>query len=158
MERIAPAHVDSPFEFAFAPSGTHARQLVRLEHATLRYGSAPPILDALELSILAGDRIGLLGPNGAGKSTLVKALAGELALARGTRHVAQNLVIGYFAQHQLEQLDLERRRCCTSRGSTRARASRSSETSSAASTSAATWSERRSRASPEARKRGWCSR
>jgi ATP-binding cassette subfamily F protein 3 len=107
MERIAPAHVDSPFEFAFAPSGTHARQLVRLEHATLRYGSAPPILDALELSILAGDRIGLLGPNGAGKSTLVKALAGELALAHGTRHVAQNLVIGYFAQHQLEQLDLE---------------------------------------------------
>ncbi|MFI4925522.1 MAG: ATP-binding cassette domain-containing protein, partial [Vicinamibacteria bacterium] len=107
MERIAPAHVDSPFEFAFAPSGTHARQLVRLEHATLRYGGAPPVLDALELSILAGDRIGLLGPNGAGKSTLVKALAGELALAHGTRHAAQNLVIGYFAQHQLEQLDVE---------------------------------------------------
>jgi len=107
MERIAPAHVDSPFEFVFAPSGTHARQLVRLEHATLRYGNAPPVLGALELSILAGDRIGLLGPNGAGKSTLVKALAGELALAHGTRHVAQNLVIGYFAQHQLEQLDPE---------------------------------------------------
>jgi ATP-binding cassette subfamily F protein 3 len=107
MERIAPAHVDSPFEFAFAPSGTHARQLVRLERATIGYGEAPPVFDGLELSILAGDRIGLLGANGAGKSTLVKALAGELALARGARHVAQNLAIGYFAQHQLEQLDLD---------------------------------------------------
>jgi ATP-binding cassette subfamily F protein 3 len=49
----------------------------------------------------------LLGPNGAGKSTLVKALAGELALARGVRYAAPNLRIGYFAQHQLEQLDLD---------------------------------------------------
>ncbi|HET9340364.1 MAG TPA: ATP-binding cassette domain-containing protein [Casimicrobiaceae bacterium] len=105
MERIAAAHVDSPFEFAFAPAGTHARQLVRLEHATLRYGAAAPVFEDLELSVLSGDRIGLLGPNGAGKSTLVKALAGTMALARGERHVAQNLAIGYFAQHQLEQLD-----------------------------------------------------
>ena len=105
MERIAAAHVDSPFEFEFAPAGTHARQLVRLEHATIRYGDAPPVFDGLELSVLAGDRIGLLGPNGAGKSTLVRALAGTMPLARGERHVAQNLAIGYFAQHQLEQLD-----------------------------------------------------
>jgi len=107
MERIAPAHVDSPFEFEFAPAGTHARTLVRLGDATLRYGDAPPVFEGLELSVLAGDRIGLLGPNGAGKSTLSKALAGHLALAAGERHVAQNLVIGYFAQHQLEQLDPE---------------------------------------------------
>ena len=107
MERIAAAHVDSPFDFAFAPAGTHARQLVRLERATLAYGDARPVFEDLELSILAGDRIGLLGPNGAGKSTLVKALAGTMPLARGERHVAQNLAIGYFAQHQLEQLDGE---------------------------------------------------
>ena len=107
MERIAPAHVDSPFEFEFAPAGTHSRTLVRLGDATLRYGDAMPVLEGLELSVLAGDRIGLLGPNGAGKSTLSKALAGALPLAAGERHVAQNLVIGYFAQHQLEQLDLE---------------------------------------------------
>jgi len=84
MERIAAAHVDSPFEFEFAPAGTHARQLVRLEHATLRYGNAKPVFEELEFAILAGD----------------------LALAAGTRHTAQNLVVGYFAQHQLEQLDL----------------------------------------------------
>jgi ATP-binding cassette subfamily F protein 3 len=104
MERIAAAHVDSPFEFSFAPVAATARQLVRLEHATLGYGDAPPILSRLEWGILSGDRIGLLGPNGAGKSTLLKAVAGHLALREGTRHIAQGLGIGYFAQHQVDQL------------------------------------------------------
>jgi ATP-binding cassette subfamily F protein 3 len=107
MERIAAAHVDSPFEFAFAPVDPVARQVVRLSHVTLRYGAAPPVFEGLDFSLLSQDRIGLLGPNGAGKSTLVKALAGTLPLAAGERHVAQNLAIGYFAQHQLEQLDPE---------------------------------------------------
>ena len=106
MERIAAAHVDSPFEFEFAPTGMTARQVVALEQATLRYGSAPPVLEHLDWSLLAGERIGLLGPNGAGKSTLVKALAGTMPLAQGQRYTAQNLRIGYFAQHQLEQLDM----------------------------------------------------
>ncbi|HXU50781.1 MAG TPA: ATP-binding cassette domain-containing protein [Casimicrobiaceae bacterium] len=105
MEIIAAAHADSPFEFAFAPSRAVARELVRLEDATLRYGDAAPVFKGLDVAIANGERIGLLGPNGAGKSTLVKALAGELPLASGRRSTAQNLVIGYFAQHQLEQLD-----------------------------------------------------
>ncbi len=107
MERIAAAHVDSPFEFEFASAGLTARQLVRLEHATLRYGDGPPVFERLEWSLLAGERIGLLGPNGAGKSTLVKGLAGTMPLAAGERYAAQNLRVGYFAQHQLEQLDVE---------------------------------------------------
>jgi ATP-binding cassette subfamily F protein 3 len=105
MEVIAAAHVDSPFSFAFAPARVAARQIVRLDEATLGYGDAPPVFERLDASLLAGDRIGLLGRNGAGKSTLAKALAGTLALAAGQRFVAQNLSIGYFAQHQLEQLD-----------------------------------------------------
>ena len=107
MERIAAAHVDSPFEFSFAATPINARQLVRLEHATLGYGNpetSPAILSDLEWSILAGDRIGLLGPNGAGKSTLLKAVAGTLAPRTGERITAQALKIGYFAQHQVEQL------------------------------------------------------
>ena len=56
------------------------------------------------LTINPGDRIGLLGPNGAGKSTLVKLLAGLLPVLTGERLAAQDLRIGYFAQHQLEQL------------------------------------------------------
>ena len=104
MERIAAAHVDSPFEFAFAPGGAAAQQLLRLEHVTLGYAGASPILADLEWGILNGDRIGLLGPNGAGKSTLLKAIAGTLPLLAGNRHTAQMLSIGYFAQHQVEQL------------------------------------------------------
>jgi ATP-binding cassette subfamily F protein 3 len=104
MERIAAAHVDSPFEFAFAPSRTEAQHLVRLENVTLGYDGAPPVLAGVEWAIRNGDRIGLLGPNGAGKSTLLKSVAGTLALLGGKRHTAKTLAIGYFAQHQVEQL------------------------------------------------------
>ena len=104
MERIAAAHVDSPFEFSFPAVDTTPRQLVRLEHASLAYGDAPPILAGFDFNIMGGDRIGLLGPNGAGKSTLMKAIAGTLPLAAGKRYTANGLVIGYFAQHQVEQL------------------------------------------------------
>jgi ATP-binding cassette subfamily F protein 3 len=106
MELIAAAHVDSPFEFVFKPVDETARECVRLEHATLRYGTARPVFEGLDLAVMNDDRIGLLGPNGAGKSTLVKTLAAQLPLAAGRRSMAQNLRIGYFAQHQLEQLDL----------------------------------------------------
>jgi ATP-binding cassette subfamily F protein 3 len=104
MELIAAAHVDSPFEFTFPPADAAARQLVLLERATLGYEGRPPILAHLDWGILAGDRIGLLGPNGAGKSTLLKAISGTLALGSGQRTTAQNLRLGYFAQHQVEQL------------------------------------------------------
>jgi len=107
MELITAAHVDSPFEFAFAPSTATARELTRLEDATLRYADAAPVFEGLDLAVSNGERIGLLGPNGAGKSTLVKALAGELPLAKGRRSAAANLRIGYFAQHQVEQLDMD---------------------------------------------------
>ena len=104
MELIAAAHVDSPFEFTFPPVDTAARQLVLLEHATLGYEGNPPVLAHVDWGILAGDRIGLLGPNGAGKSTLLKAIAGTLVPRAGNRMTAQNLKLGYFAQHQVEQL------------------------------------------------------
>ena len=104
MERIAAAHADSPFEFSFAPVTTATQRLVQLEHVTLGYAERPPVLDRLDWGILNGDRIGLLGPNGAGKSTLLKAIAGVLPPLSGARHVAQTLALGYFAQHQVEQL------------------------------------------------------
>ncbi len=54
---------------------------------------------------MPGDRIGLLGHNGAGKSTLVKTLRGELPLLKGQRTPGENLAIGYFSQHQIDELD-----------------------------------------------------
>jgi ATP-binding cassette subfamily F protein 3 len=107
MELIAAAHVDSPFEFAFAPAASAARQLVLLEQATLGYEGRPAVLERLDFGILAGDRIGLLGPNGAGKSTLLKAIGGTLEPLAGSRRTAQTLRVGYFAQHQVEHLRLE---------------------------------------------------
>jgi len=104
MELIAAAHVDSPFTFTFPEVDTTARQLVRLDRVTLGYPGVPPVLESVEWGVLAGARIGLLGANGAGKSTLLKALAGTLAPLAGERHVAQQLRLGYFAQHQVEQL------------------------------------------------------
>ena len=106
MELIAAAHVDSPFSFAFPATEIHARQLVKLDHATLGY-ARESVVSGVDWAILPGERIGLLGPNGAGKSTLLSAIAGELPPLAGQRLTAQGLRIGYFAQHQLEQLRLE---------------------------------------------------
>ncbi|HJW82316.1 MAG TPA: ATP-binding cassette domain-containing protein, partial [Acidiferrobacterales bacterium] len=106
MPEIAAAHVDSPFHFQFrAPEKLPAPLLV-LKDGAAGYGDAT-ILHNVNLSLAPGDRVGLLGPNGAGKSTLIRLLAGELALRGGERIGARDLKIGYFAQHQLEQLHLD---------------------------------------------------
>ena len=104
MTRIAPAHVDSPFEFSFAEPDKLPRPLLAIEEQSAGYGDTP-LLTKLGLTIYPGDRIALLGRNGAGKSTLMKLLAGDLAAMSGTRTDAKDLKLGYFAQHQLEQLD-----------------------------------------------------
>jgi ATP-binding cassette subfamily F protein 3 len=103
MQMIAPAHVDSPFSFSFRHPGQIPNPLLRLHKAAAGYGETT-ILHDLSFSLLPGDRIGLLGPNGEGKSTLIKLMAGELMPQRGARETARELSIGYFAQHQLEQL------------------------------------------------------
>ena len=104
MERIAPAHVDSPFHFDFPEPRPAGNPLARLDGVSLGYGDTP-ILSEVSLDVHPGDRLGLLGPNGAGKSTLVRAFAGELAPLAGDLHVGKKVRLGYFAQHQLEQLD-----------------------------------------------------
>ncbi len=105
MEVISIAHVDSPFHFRFPPADKLPLPLLSLEQASVGY-AGEPLLSGLSLRIAPGDRIGLLGPNGAGKSTLIRLLAGELEPLSGKREPARDLNIGYFAQHQLEQLDL----------------------------------------------------
>ncbi|MCO7229814.1 ATP-binding cassette domain-containing protein [Halomonas sp. CnH100-B] len=109
MEDIAMAHVDSPFHFTLPAADKTSHPLLVLDHATLGYRSqAGDIaqLDKVNITLLPGSRIGLLGPNGAGKSTLIKSLTGELALLNGKRVPGEHLAIGYFAQHQLEGLDV----------------------------------------------------
>lgn len=103
MEKIAPAHVDSPFHFSFFPPERLTSPILALDKVSVGYGETP-LLENIKLSLNAGDRIGLLGPNGAGKSTLIKLIAGELAVLSGKRREGKDIQIGYFAQHQLEQL------------------------------------------------------
>src|SRR5688572_4804064 len=106
LERIAAAHVDSPFSFEFRSPAEKPRQLFRLEEAAVGYGDRA-VLSEVEWSVLPGDAIGLLGPNGAGKSTLLKSIVGELPILSGELHRAQGLRVGYFAQHQVDQLRLD---------------------------------------------------
>jgi ATP-binding cassette subfamily F protein 3 len=106
MERIAPAHVDSPFEFSFLPPQKLPRPLLTLDDQSAGYGDRV-VLRSIGMTIAPGSRIALLGRNGAGKSTLMKLLAGELPALEGKRTEARDLKIGYFAQHQLEQLNVD---------------------------------------------------
>ena len=105
MEKIAPAHVDSPFSFTFACADKMSVPLVHIARGKIGYGDST-ILANVELSIVPETRIGLLGPNGAGKSSLIKTLAGSLPLLSGERTNGEHFKLGYFAQHQLEALDL----------------------------------------------------
>ena len=111
MELIAQAHVDSPFHFSFSKPDKLPNPMLKLEQAEIGYADKI-ILHNVNLSIAPGDRIGLLGPNGAGKSTLIKVLAGELKAQAGTTQFADTLKLGYFAQHQLEQLHLDESPLC----------------------------------------------
>ena len=106
MELIAPAHVDSPFNFSFRQSEKMPDPLISLNDVAIGYNEKP-LLSKVKLTIHPGDRIGLLGHNGAGKSTLIKLLSAELDALQGDITCAKDLNIGYFAQHQLEQLDLD---------------------------------------------------
>ena len=106
MELIAQAHVDSPFSFSFPPPLKMPNPLIQIEQADIGYGDKH-ILSNVSLSISPGDRIGLLGPNGAGKSSLIKVLSQQMPALTGKLQTAQDLHIGYFAQHQLEQLRIE---------------------------------------------------
>lgn len=105
MELIAPAHVDSPFRFTFPCHEKMSTPLLAIDHADLGYGDKT-LLPNVKLSIVPGHRVGLLGPNGAGKSTLLKTLCGEIDMLAGERAEGEHLRIGYYAQHQLESLDV----------------------------------------------------
>ncbi len=104
MEIITAAHVDTPFHFEFLPIERCGDPLLDVDSVRIGYGETT-ILRDVSLQIRPGSRVGLLGPNGAGKSTLIKLLAGELQPLSGELRAGNGLKIGYFAQHQLEQLD-----------------------------------------------------
>jgi ATP-binding cassette subfamily F protein 3 len=108
MEDLAPLHVSAPFSFEFRDPLKAPDPLLTLEDvdAGYRAGGSPDkvVVRGIRFSLRSGQRYGLLGINGAGKSTIVKTLAGELAPLAGETTLNKGLVVGYFAQHQVEML------------------------------------------------------
>ena len=106
MELIAPAHIDSPFQFMIPETEKISNPLIVLEDANLGYSDT--VISNVKIAFRPGDRIGLLGVNGAGKSTFVKSLKGDLQLLKGHKIEGKNLKIGYFSQHQVDDLVLDK--------------------------------------------------
>jgi ATP-binding cassette subfamily F protein 3 len=107
MEPIASVVDARTVTFRFPEAKGLAPPLMTLDQAAVGYGVDRPVLRHLNLRLDPDDRIALLGPNGNGKSTLVKLLAGRLQASGGRLFRAPKLSIGYFAQDQAEELDLE---------------------------------------------------
>jgi ATP-binding cassette subfamily F protein 3 len=103
MEELAPLHVAAPFSFEFREPLRAPDPLLVLENVAAGYGDKV-VLRGLNLSLQSEQRIGLLGINGAGKSTFIKTVAGVLPPLGGEATMNKGLVVGYFAQHQLEML------------------------------------------------------
>ncbi len=105
IQRIAAVHItDGHFELEIEAPERSPDLLLRAEKMGFGYGDRK-LFSNIELVLRAGARIALLGPNGAGKSTLIKLLVGELQPTTGKLEFTPDIRIGYFAQHQLENLD-----------------------------------------------------
>ena len=107
MDLVAPLLAESPYRFKFTQPRKISNPILQLDAASLGYDGAAVLTDAT-LRIYPNDRIGVLGANGAGKTTLLRCLAGELEPLQGTLTRGRHSALGYFAQHQLESLDLDR--------------------------------------------------
>ncbi len=105
MQEIAPAHVDSPFQFRFPELDQLPDFLMHIED--LAIGFDKPLSQKINLAVRSESRIGLLGYNGSGKSTLLKTIAGKLPALGGKTNPARKLRIGYYAQHQVDELPVK---------------------------------------------------
>ena len=102
MERIELAHVDRPFRFSIREPAKLPSPLLRLEDVAAGYDGRV-VIDKVRANLVPGARVGLVGHNGAGKSTRSNSSPARYRRWRYARR--QGLSVGYFAQHQLEQLD-----------------------------------------------------
>jgi ATP-binding cassette, subfamily F, member 3 len=104
LEHLEPVRAQREWRFRFFDPLRLPAHLVDGEQLRLGYPNKV-VLDGVQFSVRAGDRIGVLGINGAGKSTLMKTIVGDLAVGAGELRRSAGTVIGYFAQHQLDDLD-----------------------------------------------------
>ncbi|KUJ72011.1 ABC-F family ATP-binding cassette domain-containing protein [Thiomicrospira sp. WB1] len=108
METVAAVQASNQFRFEFFTPAQLPDPMLSVSELRFAYDpSTPAILDQVSLTLRAGDRIGLVGVNGSGKSTLLKCLVGDLTPTKGKVVAAKGLKMAYFAQHQLEALQLD---------------------------------------------------
>jgi ATP-binding cassette subfamily F protein 3 len=105
MEPIATAMEDTSVSFTFPNPEPLSPPLIAQENVAAGYEPDKPVLRRLNLRVDMDDRIALLGANGNGKSTLAKLLSGRLKPQSGTQRQSSKLKVGYFAQHQLDELN-----------------------------------------------------
>lgn len=104
LQSVEPVLAKNEWRFSFLQPEKVPQHLITAEGVSCGYEPDRTILTQVKCNISAGARIGVLGVNGAGKSTLVKTLIGELKPLAGEIRYGQGLQIGYFAQHQLNDL------------------------------------------------------
>ncbi len=104
MQRVAPLVLSHPLRLRFPQPERQPHALLRLQQLDCGFAPGQPVLRGVEREVLAGARIGILGANGQGKSTLVKTLAGMLPPLAGTVQPGEGVVLGYFAQHEMDVL------------------------------------------------------
>ncbi|MBF9253725.1 ABC-F family ATP-binding cassette domain-containing protein [Pontibacter sp. 172403-2] len=103
VEEVAPESAKVNFSFKF--STQPGRHIFRLEHMSKRYGDKLIFRDT-NVHIERGDKIALVGANGKGKSTLLRIIAGTEPI-QGNRELGHNVIMSFYAQHQLESLNVE---------------------------------------------------
>jgi ATP-binding cassette subfamily F protein 3 len=103
MARVAPVIAADAYRFEFEEPERQPERILALHGLDAGYAGRP-VLGGVELALTSADRVAVIGANGNGKSTLMRLLAGELAPLAGERIAARDLVVGYFAQHEVELL------------------------------------------------------
>lgn len=104
LKLTAVTQEESPYHIKFADPERTVDIIADLKELDCGYSENDIILKKVNLMLIAGDRIGLLGRNGQGKSTLIKTLCSVLKPIHGTVTLGKGIKIGYFAQHELDQL------------------------------------------------------
>ena len=104
MAKLAPVLTASDFQFEFREPASLPNPMLSLRDVACGYGDDAVILRRVTRTVMAGQRIGVLGANGQGKSTLVKTITGALKALGGSMNVGKGLVIGYFAQQEMDLL------------------------------------------------------
>ncbi len=110
MKTLAPLRSERFVKIQLPEPESIPDPLLTLDNADIGYkinNDIHCIISSVSLTIRGGDRVGVLGINGAGKSSFIKTIANEISLINGSIHSARGLKVGYFAQHQLDILDLK---------------------------------------------------